>query len=793
MAEVAELQKQLAELTEQVAVLKTVKKEAGQNYRATNKRCFNCRGFGHLQRDCPTHCRPQANSRRTCMLVVRTSGSHSSRLSAAGKRPRGGGLGQPPPPPVTSPQIREDNVEDNVVATVKSDAVITGKVGGVSLEMMLDSGSQRSLLRTDTLTGMIGTSKASILACPSLVTASGEPLPLIDHIEATVQIGQLKVRHNFLVVESLVTAAIVGTDFLQKHGLTLDFTTTPVAVYQQGNELHNTESSGRARLVWEAERQEIKKGIAAPVIEDEGAEAAEDCTVPQFGGPVTYDFPRCPVQSVLALIKEYSDLFRTTPGSTALAQHYITTSDPPTRVPPRRIPAHYVQEVEQQIEDMLSQGIIEVSSSPWMAPAVFVRKKTGELRLCVDYRELNKKTKKDAYPLPLPDEVQDRLAGAKIFTTLDLQCGYWQMPVNPTDCEKTAFCPGPGMGLFQFRRMPFGLTGAPSSFQRLMHQIFRGLSFVTTYIDDVLVHSSNEREHIDHLTQVFERLRKAGLTLRGRKCHVALSQVKYLGHIFSASGMSPDKEKLKTVQEWPVSTNVTEVRQFLGLASYYRRYIHQFANIAKPLNTLTQKKVQFNWSKECQASFATLKEKLTQAPVLVYPSFHRNANPFVLQTDASGTGLGAVLEQDGQVVAYASRSLYEAEQHYSVIQKECLAIVFALKQFRHYLLGRPFKLVTDHVPLQWLSAQKMEGMLCRWALAMQEYSFSIEYRKGSLNGNADALSRRPPVRAVSAATQMPSTEYKDKLRSEQQNDASVSKLATTEPTSSWHYVETLPL
>lgn len=660
---------------------------------------------------------------------------------------------------------------------MRSDSVIKGKIGDVIVEMMLDSGSHRSLLSQETLIGMRGMSKANLLVRPNLVTASGQPLTMVDHIEATVQIGQLRVRHNFLVVESLVTPAILGTDFLQKHGLTLDFTATPVAVYQQGNELYKTESSEEVKLVWEAECQARKKRIAATVIEDEGAEAAEECTVPRFGGPATYDFPKCQVDTFTSLINEYSDLFKTIPGSTTLAQHYIPTTGPPTRVPPRRIPAHYVQEVEQQIEEMLTQGIIEESSSPWMAPAVFVRKKTGELRLCVDYRELNKKTTKDAYPLPLPDEVQDRLAGAKIFSTLDLQCGYWQMPINPSDREKTAFCPGPGMGLFQFCRMPFGLTGAPSSFQRLMNQIFRGLPFVTTYIDDVLVHSATEKEHMDHLRQVFQRLREAGLTLRGRKCHIAMRQVRYLGHVFSASGMSPDQEKIQAVREWPVPTNATEVRQFLGLASYYRRYIHQFANIAKPLNVLTQKNTPFTWSSECEASFNTLKQKLTQAPILAYPAFHRNAGPFVLETDASAVGLGAVLEQDGHVIAYASRSLNTAEQHYSVIQKECLAIVFALKQFRHYLLGRPFKLVTDHAPLQWLSAQKMEGMLCRWALAMQEYSFCIEYRRGSLNSNADALSRRVPHTAVSAATQIQSKNTKDELRQAQQNDTIVRKLA----------------
>ena len=200
--------------------------------------------------------------------------------------------------------------------------------------------------------------------------------------------------------------------------------------------------------------------------------------------------------------------------------------------------------MEQQIQEILAQEIIEESCSLWMAPAVFVRKNSGEICLCVDYRELNKKTTKDAYPLPLPDEVQDQLEGAKVFTTLDLQCGYWQMSVNPTDREKTAFCPGPGMGLFQFRQMPFGLAGAPSSFQRLMNQIFRGLPFVTTYIDDVLVHSASEEEHVGHLKQVFQRLREAGLTLQGWKCHIAMPEVVYLGHVLSTSGMAPDQRKI---------------------------------------------------------------------------------------------------------------------------------------------------------------------------------------------------------------------------------------------------------
>ena len=494
-----------------------------------------------------------------------------------------------------------------------------------------------------------------------------------------------------------------------------------------------------------------------------------------------------------SIIESNRDLFRTTPGSTSVAHHYIPTEGPPVRVPPRRIPAQYRSEVERQINEMLEQGIIEESSSPWMAPAVFVPKKSGELRMCIDYRELNKKTVKDAYPLPLADEVQDHLAGSTIFSTLDLRSGYWQMPVHQSDQYKTAFCPGPGLGLFQFKRMPFGLTGAPSSFQRMMDKLFRDLPFVSSYIDDVLIHSPDVSTHSEHLQEVFRRLREAGLTLRGQKCHIGLSQVSYLGHVFSANGVAPDNNKVQVVQDWPTPKDVVTLRQFLGLASYYRRYIRRFADLAAPLYHLTQNGVPFEWSPVCQNAFQSLKDALTSAPVLAYPRFDSKAASFVLHTDASDNGLGAVLEQDGRVVAYASRTLTNTEKNYSVIQKECLAVVYATKQFRHYLLGRLFKLLTDHEPLQWLSAQKMQGMLCRWALALQEYDFKIEYKPGSQNANADALSRRAPNTTEQitefAATYLKNGSSQDELRSAQQQDVVTSQLyqllsTSTTPSSS---------
>ena len=410
----------------------------------------------------------------------------------------------------------------------------------------------------------------------------------------------------------------------------------------------------------------------------------DDYAVPSFGEEVRLELPQCPNPRVAVTIRKFKHLFRTSPGATSVAYHYIPTVGSPVRVPPYRIPADYRAQVQKMIEKRLEEDIIEERSSPWMAPAVFVPKKSGELRMCIDYRELNKKTYKDAYPLLLADEVQDRLAGSTVFSTIDLRSGYGQMPVHNSDQHKTAFCPGPGLGFFEFKQMPFGFTEDPSSFQRIMDKIFRDLPFVSNYIDDLLIHSTDEISHKQHLEEVFHRLQEAGLTLRGEKCHIGLSQVSYLGHVFSATGMTPDEEKVKAVQSWPIPNSVTTVRCFLRLASYYRRYINRFSYVAAPLHNLTQTGTPFKWSPVCQRAFQSLKDLLTSAPVLAYPWFCANFSPFVLHTDASKHGVGAVLEQGGRVAAFASCTLTKAEKNYSVIQKECLAVVYATKQYRHY-------------------------------------------------------------------------------------------------------------
>ena len=352
------------------------------------------------------------------------------------------------------------------------------------------------------------------------------------------------------------------------------------------------------------------------------------------------------------------------------------------------------------------------------------------------------------------------------------------VPVHQDDQPKTAFCPGSGFGLFQFCRMPFGLSGAPGSFQRLMNNVCGDLPFVTTYLDDLLVHSMSKEEHLQHLHVLFQKMSAAGLTFRGSKCHIGLSQVTYLGHVFSAAGMGTDPHKVSAVCDWMTPTDQASLRSFLGLTSYYCRYIPCFANLAAPLYHLTNKGVTFDWNSTCQSTFNNLKDVLIQAPILKYPDFTPLAKPFHIYTDASATGIGAVLEQSSHVVAYVSRALSKAEQNYSVIQKECLALVYALKQFQHYLRGRPFKILTDHAPLQWLSAKKMDGLLARWTLAIQEYEFTITYRRGHKNGNADALSRKtyPDVQLIAATSQAPS--LTETLHQQQLSDPTIQHLHT---------------
>ena len=451
-----------------------------------------------------------------------------------------------------------------------------------------------------------------------------------------------------------------------------------------------------------------------------------------------------------SLVLQYADIFFCREDhlgrSSKLCHSIDTGSAPPIRQHVRRIPPAQRTLVKDLLDDMLHKNIIQPSQSPWASPIVLARKKDGSVRFCVDYRKMNEVTRKDAYPLPRINDTLETLSDSKIFSTLDLASGYWQVELTENDRQKTAFCTTEG--LYEFKVMPFGLCNAPATFQRLMDIVLTGLQWTSclVYLDDIIVLGRTFTEHLSNLGSVFSRIRDAGLKIKPEKCSFLKEKVKYLGHIVSNEGIAADPEKTATVKTWPTPTSTKEVQQFLGLANYYRRFIKDFAQIAKPLHKLTERTSSFLWTTECQKSFEILRHLLSSPPILSYPDFTK---PFILDTDASNDGIGGVLSQldkDGRehVVAYGSRLLTKPERNYCVTRKELLAVVTFVTHFRTYLLGHTFTLRTDHGPLTWLySMKEPEGQVARWLEKLQEYNFEIVHRKGLRHINADALSRLP--------------------------------------------------
>ena len=452
------------------------------------------------------------------------------------------------------------------------------------------------------------------------------------------------------------------------------------------------------------------------------------------------------VQNLLIENKESFSNDKGTLGHTTLVKHDISTGDHrPVKQAPRRIPIHHRPAVDEAVADMLEKGIIEESTSPWASPIVLVKKKDGSLRFCVDYRKLNMLTEKDAYPLPRIDDTLSAFQGAEWFSTLDLTSGYWQVELTEEAKKKSAFCiPG---GLYQFRVMSFGLCNAPATFERLMEQVLAGLSWKTCllYLDDIIVYSKTFREHTERLQEIFTRLHQAGLKLKPSKCHLYQREVSFLGHIVSRDGIRADPAKTDAVQTWDHPQNITDVRSFLGLCSYYRRFVKGFSKIAAPLTRLNEKGVPFQWKEEQQDAFQELKDRLTSPPILGYPQLEGR---YILDTDASDTGIGAVLSQEQygeeRVIMYLSRSLTKEERRYCVTRKELLAVVYAVGQSRQYLLGKKFLIRSDHGSLAWLMNFKdPQGQVARWIELLSEYDFQIQHRPGRKHQNADGLSRTP--------------------------------------------------
>jgi hypothetical protein len=446
-----------------------------------------------------------------------------------------------------------------------------------------------------------------------------------------------------------------------------------------------------------------------------------------------------------ALLKSYASVFsRDKLGRYEGVEHTIDVgSNRPVKQKPYRVSHKERQAIQEQVNKMLKDGMIRPSKSPWSSPIVLVKKKDGSLRFCVDYRKLNSATVKDSYPLPRIDSSLDSLGGSEYFSSIDMRSGYWQIGVAEKDRDKTAFITGDG--LFEWLVMPFGLCNAGATFERVVDGILGSLrwNICLCYLDDVIIYSKTFGEHLYRIRTVLDCFKRAGLTLNIDKCRFAFKEITIFGVHVSGNGLSPDPEKTKAVEKISQPKSVKDIRSFLGICSYYRRFVKGFADIAVPLINLTKKGIKFQWGEEQQIAFDTLKSRLVCAPVMTHfdPS-----KEILIHTDASSVGLGAVLVHrvsgTEKVVAYASRNLSCAERNYSTTERECLAVVWATMKFRPYIFGIKFTVVSDHHSLCWLlNLKDPSGRLARWSLRMQEFEFVVEYKSGKKHLDADGLSR----------------------------------------------------
>ena len=458
------------------------------------------------------------------------------------------------------------------------------------------------------------------------------------------------------------------------------------------------------------------------------------------------------------VLREFEDVFAPRSGMvpvTSHVTHHIDTTGRPVACRPRRLSPAAAAVITEQVEAMRLAGVVRPSASPWASPVVLVTKKDGSVRFCVDYRALNARTRKDTYPLPRVDDTLQALVGAVVFTVMDMAKGYWQIPLAAEDAEKTAFVTPDG--LFEFTVMPFGLCNAPATFQRFMDHLVSRLRTpcVLAYMDDVIVFSRRQEDHVGHVRAVLQLLRDVGMAAKATKCQFAMKAVEFLGHRVDRAGYLPLADRTAALTALPDPDGVPALRRFLGFMGYYRGFVPHFSTIAAPLTRLLKKGTPWAWGPEQRRAKEALAKHLAHAPTLAYP---RPGQPFRIYTDASDVGLGAIAAQVGgdgveRPVAFLSRTLKDAETRYSATERECLAVVFACRSLRHWILGTPCTLFTDHAALRWLATSSKAtttARLARWLAELQEFSLRVEHRPGRLMEHADALSRAPLLGAPAA-------------------------------------------
>lgn len=599
-------------------------------------------------------------------------------------------------------KLRHKQISESKINDSKSDnrPYADVFVAGYSYKGLLDSGANLSVLGAGSLE-FIREIDVKLYPFKSYIsTASGSKQKVVGYINTTVEYeGKTKMMRLF-VIPSLQQNLYLGMDFWEKYGI------KPVMIEEIG-----------------------PSDPEVNIKEDNCHELSPEWQ-----------------SKLLNVIDSLPDFNKQGLGRTSLVCHYIDVGDA------RPIKQRYypvspaVQKIiDEEVERMLKMDVIKLSNSPWCSPMAIVKKSNGKFRLCLDARKLNDITKKNAYPLPNIEGLLSRLGQTRYISSLDLKDAFWQIPLDPGSREKTAFVI-PGHPLYEFTCMPFGLCNAPQTLCELMHKVipYQLHSKVFVYLDDLLIMTETLAEHIDLLAEVGKRLRAANLTINIEKSKFVLKKLKYLGYIVGGGCLMTNPEKVNAIAEFPKPKNTRQIRQFLGVAAWYQRFIRNYSSVASPLSDLLKKRQKFIWSESAQTSFDNLKNALISAPILVNPDFTKR---FYIQCDASSTGVGSVLFQvsDSGVenpIAYMSKKLNSAQRNYSVSELECLAAFLSIKKFRCYVEGHPFTVITDHSSLKWLMNQKdLTGRLARWSLKLQMYDFDIEYKSGAQNIVPDSLSR----------------------------------------------------
>ena len=595
-------------------------------------------------------------------------------------------------------------------------ALVPIRLNGCLVEALVDTGASISVVTMTT----IHTVKGDVSRCKANVTlADGHRTEITGEARLSFRLGPLSGTHGFAVLASASNDVILGCDFIGKHGLRPNIAAGCVEFEDGSKPMKFLPSPEMPRV----------------------ANLTNEVPIISLGEELTEEQRRV----LKAVIPE--DAFATEARPFGVAKGFmcsIPTGDAyPVRQNPRRVSPGEREVVREQVRNMLAMGAIQPSRSPWASPIVLVAKKDGSCRFCVDYRRVNDITIKDRFPLPQIADMLGVLGGARYFASLDAASGYWQVPMHPDSIEKTAFtC---SEGLFEWRVMPFGLCNAPAVYQRMMQEVLSDLLWhsCVVYIDDILVFGDTFDQFVTRTGVVLQRLMERGILLKPSKCWFGRKKVEFLGYVVSGEGVHADPKKTHKIRNFPRPTNPKEVRTFIGMASYYRRFIRDFGTVSAPLVKLTEHDAEWNWSEAQEEAFNKVRNAIADDAVQAHPDY---AKPFLVDTDASDIGLGAVLSQVNdagaeRIVMIESRKLNPSEAKWHIREKEALAIIWALEKFRPFLFGAKTTIRTDHSSLTWLLNAK-SGRLSRWALRLAEFSpLNIVHRSGKSHGNADAFTR----------------------------------------------------